>query len=218
MSTGSLPPPGPLPEQAVLGELLHSLSQPLTSLRCSLELSIDEDAAQSRATVAAALEQTERVIGVVKLMQEFLDFEPIEAKTQPVPLAPAVRRVLEELSFLAEARQVRLHIKGTCRAAIPVSQSRLHLALQYLIGTVIEAQPRDSAIRFVLQDGESESLLTVCPLSALPLEVRTKPDPVRATMRRVRTAIARRVLESAGATLHFDERARPGFRLRIPHR
>jgi len=26
----------------VLGELLHSLSQPLTGLRCSLELSLDE--------------------------------------------------------------------------------------------------------------------------------------------------------------------------------
>lgn len=221
MSTGSLPQ-GALPEQDVLGELLHSLSQPLTGLRCSLELAIDEDTAQSHETVAAALEQTERVISVVKLMQEFLDFEPVEGEAQPVPFAPALRRVLEELSVLAEARRVQLHIKGTCRAAIPVSRSRLLLALQYLIGAVIEAQPVNSAIRLVLQDRESESLLTVCPLPALRRQadgdVKPKADSVGATMGRVRMAIARRVFESAGATLQFDERARLGFHLLIPCR
>jgi DNA-binding response OmpR family regulator len=219
MSTGSSPP-GSLPDQHVLGELLHSLSQPLTSLRCSLELSIDEDAAQAHETVAAALEQTERVIGVVKLMQEFLDFEPTEAKTQPVPFAPAVRRVLEDLSVLAEARRVRFHIQGTCGVAIPVSQPRLLLALQYLIGPVVEAQPANSAIGFVFEDREFEAVLTVSPLPALRRQaegdVPPKPDRVGATMGRVRMAIARRVFESAGATLQFDERARPGFYLLIP--
>jgi signal transduction histidine kinase len=208
------------PRHDVLGELVHSLSQPLTGLRCSLELAIDEDAAQSHETVAAALEQTERVIGVVKLMQEFLDFEPIKAGAQPVPFAPAARQVLEDLSGLAEARQVRLHIKGTCRAAIPISQSKLLLALQYLIGAVIEAQPPNSAIRFMLQDRGSASLLTVYPLPALRRkadgEMQPKSDLVVATMGRVRMAIARRVFESAGATLRFDERARPGFHLMIP--
>jgi hypothetical protein len=219
MSTGSWPP-GSLPDQHVLGELLHSLSQPLTSLRCSLELSIDEDAAQAHETVAAALEQTERVIDVVKLMQEFLDFEPTEAKTQPVLFAPAVRRVLEDLSVLAEARRVRFHIQGTCGVAIPVSPPRLLLALQYLIGSVVEAQPANSAIRFVFLDRESEAVLTVSPLPALRWQAEAdeppKPDRVGATMGRVRMAIARRVFESAGATLQVDERVRPGFCLLIP--
>jgi signal transduction histidine kinase len=222
MNAGSSSPAPSLPEHDVLGELLHSLSQPLTGLRCSLELAIDEDDVQSHETVAAALEQTERVMGVVKLMQEFLDFEPIQTHAQPVPFAPAARQVLEDLSGVAEARQVRLHIKGTCRAAISISQSRLLLALQYLIGAVIEAQPPNSAIRFMLQDRESASLLTVYPLPALrgkaAGEVPPKSDPVVATMGRVRMAIARRVLESAGATLRLDERARPGFHLVIPLR
>jgi len=222
MNSGSSSPAPSLPEQDVLGELLHSLSQPLTGLRCSLELAIDENAAQSHETVAAALEQTERVMGVVRLMQEFLDVDPIEANVQPIPIAPVVRRVLENLSGLAEARQVRLHIKGTCRAAVSISQSRLLLALQYLIGAVIEAQPLNSAIRFMLQDRGPASLLTVYPLPALRRkadgEMQPKSDPVVATMGRVRMAIARRVFESAGATLQFDERARPGFHLLIPHR
>ncbi len=71
----------------VLGELLHSLSQPLTSLRCSLELSLDlplelsrelsikEVAEQQQESVAAALQQTEKVIGMIQLMREYLDAE-----------------------------------------------------------------------------------------------------------------------------------------------
>lgn len=50
----------------VLGELLHSLSQPLTSLRCSLELSIEEVAEQQHASVSVALQQTEKVIGMIQ--------------------------------------------------------------------------------------------------------------------------------------------------------
>ena len=67
----------------VLGELLHSLSQPLTSLRCSLELSlqlpldrsIEEVTEQQQASVSAALQQTENVIGMIQLMREYLDAE-----------------------------------------------------------------------------------------------------------------------------------------------
>jgi hypothetical protein len=69
----------PAPEsrlQAVLGELLHSLSQPLTTLHCALELSIDPVAEQQQKAVAAALEQVDRAIRVVELMRECLEAEP----------------------------------------------------------------------------------------------------------------------------------------------
>ena len=75
MSTGPQPFASRSHEQALLGELLHSLSQPLTSLRCSLELSVEEIAGQQQDAVSAALEQTDRVIGVVRLMREYLDTE-----------------------------------------------------------------------------------------------------------------------------------------------
>lgn len=69
----------PAPEsrlQVVLGELLHSLSQPLTTLHCALELSIDPVAERQREGVSAALEQVDRAIRVVELMRECLDAEP----------------------------------------------------------------------------------------------------------------------------------------------
>jgi hypothetical protein len=71
--------PAPVSEsrlQAVLGELLHSLSQPLTSLHCALELPIDPVAKQQQKAVSAALEQVDRAIHVVELMRECLEAEP----------------------------------------------------------------------------------------------------------------------------------------------
>ncbi|HLX85755.1 MAG TPA: hypothetical protein VKR59_17765 [Terriglobales bacterium] len=65
----------------VVGELLHSLSQPLTGLLCSLELSLhlpaglslEEIVEQRRESVAAALQQTEKVIALVQSLRDYLD-------------------------------------------------------------------------------------------------------------------------------------------------
>ena len=86
MNVGAQVPVGPAPEPNVLGEMLHSLNQPLTTLRCILEISLDragqvrardrarqDDEADFKDTVAAALHQTERVIDMVQLMRAYLD-------------------------------------------------------------------------------------------------------------------------------------------------
>src|ERR1035441_11093719 len=83
MSTSSHSFPKALRGPDVVGKLLPSLSQPLTGLRCSLELSlqlpldlsIEQVAEQQQASVAAALQQTEKVIGMIQLMREYLDAE-----------------------------------------------------------------------------------------------------------------------------------------------
>jgi len=121
----------------VLGDLLHSLSQPLTSLRCSLELSIDEAAAHRQESVAVALQQTEKVIGMVQLMREYLDAEHPLPEAYPVALAPV--------------EGVTLQLVGTCKATLAASESWLRLALQYLIAAVVETEiERQAAGRKVI--------------------------------------------------------------------
>src|ERR1700693_6427868 len=141
----------------VLDELLHSLSQPLTSLRCSLELSLElspeELAEQQQGSVAVALQQTEKVIGMIQLMREYLDAEQPAPEAFSSALAPATRSVIEELSSIAAVRGVRLRLIGTCTATLPVPESRLLLALQYLITTLIEAQPVGGKVMLLLGEG-----------------------------------------------------------------
>jgi hypothetical protein len=218
----------------VLGELLHSLSQPLTSLRCSLELSIEEVAEQQQESVAVALQQTEKVIGMIQLMREYLDAEQPGPEAYPVALAPAMRSVIEELSSIAAVRGVQLRLMGTCTAAVPVPESRLRLALQYLIATIIEAQPVGGKVMLLLWEGPAGAVLRVegergfREMEQSATSPPTKRDPAGATssvstLRRVRLAIASRVLETAGASLVFGD-GDPngfvpiGFVLRIPRR
>ena len=214
----------------VLGELLHSLSQPLTSLRCSLELSIEEVAEQQQESVSVALQQTEKVIGMIQLMREYLDAERPGPETLSSALAPAMRSVIEELSSIAAVRGIRLRLVGTCTATVPVPESRLRLALQYLITTMIEAQPMGGKVMLLLGEGPAGAVLRVEGERGFREPERsatspqTKRDPAGATsasvstLRRVRLAIASRVLETAGASLVFGNGDPPGFVLRIPRR
>jgi len=100
----------------VLGELLHSLSQPLTSLRCSLELSLanDEKTDPRQETVSIALQQTERVIGMVQLMREYVEAEQPGPDANPSAMAPVARSVIEELCSIAAVHDIRLRLAGTC--------------------------------------------------------------------------------------------------------
>jgi hypothetical protein len=229
----------------VLGELLHSLSQPLTSLRCSLELSlghplelpIEEVAEQQQESASVALQETEKVIGMIQLMREYLNADQSGPEGCPVALAPVIRSVIEDLSSIAAVRGVRLRLLGTCTAAVQVSESRLRLALQYLITTMTEAQPAGGKVMLLLGEGPAGAVLRAedacgfCGPNFRVLGQRathppTMSDAARATsaatstLRRVRLAIASRVLETAGATLVFgDGGVGPaGFVLRIPRR
>src|SRR5580700_1952914 len=110
----------------LLGELLHSLSQPLTGLRCSLELSlqlpvelsVEEIAEQRQESVAVALQQTEKVIGMIQLMREYLDAEQLEPKAYSSALMPALQSVIEGLSSIAAVRDIRLRLEGRCTATL----------------------------------------------------------------------------------------------------
>ncbi len=199
----------------VLGELLHSLSQPLTSLLCSLELSLEQVAERQHESVAAALQQTERVVGMVRLMQEYLDAGQPGPEPCPAARARAMRcvidDVIEELSSIAAVRRVRLLLAGTCSVKLPVAESRLRLALQYLIAPMIEAQPAEGKVMLLLGEGPAGTVLRG------EGERRSRDLPgATSTVCRVKLAIARRVFESAGASLVLDDGDFEGFVLSMP--
>src|SRR5437764_7866000 len=134
----------PFPKPAkreVLGELLHSLSQPLTSLQCSLELSIDRTLGRQHDAAAVALEQMERVVGLVRLMREYLETESRAPRPTPVPLGPVLFEVVDQMCTIALVRRIRLHLISKSEIMISVSEPQLRRAFEYLIGSLIDAQP-----------------------------------------------------------------------------
>lgn len=203
----------------LLGELLHSLSQPLTSLQCSLELSLEHSpdlspaqvAEHQQESVAVALQQTEKIIAMIRLMREYLDAELLGLKAFSTRLEPMMRIVIEELSSIAAVRGVRLRMTGTSTVMLPVPELQLRLALQYLIAPLIEAQPWGGQVVFLLEEHPAGTVLRGeggGGFRAL--------DATTTLLRRVRTAIAARVLESVGASLVLGDDDSVGFLLRIP--
>jgi len=225
----------------VLGELLHSLSQPLTSLQCSLELSIEEVAERQQESVAVALQQTEKVIGMIQLMREYVDAEQPGPEESATPLAQVLRSVVEALTSIAAVRAVELRMVGTCSVTVPVPESRLRMALQYLIAGMVDAQS-GGKVTLLLGEDAAEAVLRV--EGERGFRSRSSRDPnyqdreqstanprtnrdragetsgSTSTLRRVRLAIASRVLETAGAALVCSdgERDPSGFVLRVPRR
>jgi hypothetical protein len=199
----------------VLAELLHSLSQPLTTLQCSLELSIEEVAESQRNNVVIALHESGKVIGMIQLMREYLDAGQLEPESFEAALEPALestlRSVIEELSSIAAVRAIRVFVAGTSTARLRLAESRLRLALQYLITPLIEAQPRGGKVVLLLREDQGETVLR----GEGERGFRELAGATTA-LRRVRLAIARRVFESAGTSLVLGDADPAGFVLYIP--
>ena len=209
------------PNQVLLHDLLHLLSQPLTTVHCALELSLIERDAQRAEDVTVALEQTDRVIEAVRLMREYLEAEEGCFLGPPFPLGLAIENALEQSSVLAEARGLRLFACGTSTAAIPVGSIWLQRALFYLIALLVESEPAGKAIVIAVEDGPSQSLVSghSLPTSSSPGPASDWPSKFSRetqTLRQAKVEIAHRVFESSGGSLEFDFGQRGGFIVRLP--
>ena len=146
-------------------------------------------------------------------MREYLDAgHPGPARFSSA-LAPVLRSVIEELSSIALVRGVQLRLVGTCSATIPVPESRLRLALQYLVATVIEAQSVGGKVMLLLTEGPAGAVMRGEGEPGF-----REPFGPTAISRRVKLAIASRVVENAGASLVFGDVGPARFVLRIPRR
>ncbi|MGB9195500.1 MAG: hypothetical protein WCB53_01095 [Terriglobales bacterium] len=215
--------PTTLPQSpGLMQDLLHLVSQPLTTLHCALELSLTQDESE-RGTeeVALALEQTERVIEAVRLMRVYLESEEGCFVAAPFPLGLAVENVLEQISVPAEARGLSLFAFGTSTVAIPVRSAWLQRALFYLIGSLMENCPPRDALAILLEDGASHSVVSghILPIDSTvesPASWAPRRTPEMEVLRQVKIEIARRVLSSSGASLEFSREGKAGFMIRIP--
>lgn len=201
----------------VLGNLLHALCQPLTTLRCSLELSLDQFTESQSEPVSAALEQADQAIETVQLIREYLELQRGMEPVRSVALTPAVHTALEQLAVVAEAYCVPLFTSGKSSATLTVNEFWLQRALLYLIGPIIEIQATGSAIAVLLEDDRFGSVVSVHSLS-FPQFTGHRPEERKCAshLLQARLGIAQCVFESAGASLELYQGEHPGFAIRIP--
>src|ERR1700757_3363565 len=95
-------------EESLLPEVLHALSQPLTALRCSLELTLlqPRDSDEYRKRLKESLSLAEEVTTLTGGIRELLDTEKRRTTISPIDFSKLLRMTFREFSPLALDKQL----------------------------------------------------------------------------------------------------------------
>ena len=155
-----LPPagaPAPPYPPTLLTNVTHLLSQPLTALCGSLELSLltAQEPGELRLCVQEALEQGQEMVRRVRLLQELAEAEDGAGEAEPVWIGELAHEVIENLRPLAEARKVGLELHPAEDVQAWVPRKRFQQALTRIIYCTIQREPQGGTVHIeLLRTGE----------------------------------------------------------------
>jgi two-component system, OmpR family, sensor kinase len=208
----------------LISELFHALNQPLTALRCSLELSLHRPRAaeQDRDTLRMALDHAEQIARLSTGIRELLQADDPGDNCEVLPLQGYLREAVADFQPVAEARGIALALSGHGACHVRLEPRRLRQALFCLLDSVLHASPTGTAVDIDVVERGSDSVIALAwaerdanlrDRSAV-LELET---PINEPSQRLGWAIARRIVETAGGTVEGG--AQPGcgrIELRLP--
>lgn len=211
-----------LEQETLLPELLHALNQPLTSLRCSLELTLlqPRDSDEYRRRLRESLALTEEITVLASGIRELIEVEnPI---TQPGALAfdKILQSSVRELLPLADAQNVSVTLVCAPSLLIVGDAQQYSTAVVYLFGFLLSLSNRkdEITIHATSQDGDLE----------LEFELKNHDQKVADASSTItqkagkaktylRLLVARRIFEMGGGTVFVDRQpSTVAIRIRLP--
>ena len=195
-------------QESLLPELLHALNQPLTSLRCSLELTLlqPRDSEEYRKRLRESLHLTEEIVVLSAGIRELLDVEQPVGEAQPVALEKVLQSSVRELLPLAEAQGIQLSLH--CSDAIPVQgDSQRYLGgLLYFLGFLFSFASKSDEIRVEARLNAPwvvlNLVLTKSDSQANASHHSEKPGNAKSYLRLL---IARRIFEIEGGSVLVEQ-------------
>lgn len=198
----------------LLAELFHALNQPLTTLRCALELSLQRPQSEEgyRHAIEAALQQAESITRVSGGIRDLLEADDPGDRVEVVGLAALVGEAILDWRPLAEAGQIRLLYENTSPCPVRFEAQRLRQALVRLFEWVWGSSSAGSTMRIEVAERNGAALLRIAtsPTPASAVESR-----MECLKRRLGLAIARRFFETAGGSLELTG-GEPVLEARLP--
>lgn len=191
----------------LVSDLFHQLSQPLTTLHCSLELALLQTptAEQYGEIVSQALRQAEKVSSLATAIRELFDASLAGEGGEVQELRRAVEEVVGDLLPVAESAGVQVcYLPGPpCR--VWFDALRLRQGLFHLIGFVIGSGGPGTAVRIELAEHGAEVglALTVSGSKGICDEP-SNPNSGLALSHRLGLGMARAVFEAAGGSLSLS--------------
>ena len=134
-------------QSALIGDLFHALSQPLTSLRCVIEVALLEvrDPEEYRETLQQCLALAEQISVLAAGLRELQDTPKSEDAGPKLALQICLREMAEEFSPLAAAEGKKL-LLTTLPESCDVQEAAARRALFLLLQNALELSAADGVI------------------------------------------------------------------------
>lgn len=119
----------------------HRLSQPVTTLRCSLEVMLATNASNARVAdqVTRAIEQSDRVMELIVTFRALFEADRVEKDLCPASLTYVLNEVVEDLRPLGRDRAIEIVFPWNAAAVhVRASRPRLRQAVWNVVQNCLE--------------------------------------------------------------------------------
>ncbi len=199
----------------LISDLFHALNQPLTTLRCSLELALQQPrtAKQYRDGLIVALKHAEQIAWLATGIRELLEADDADDDHQVLALEVCLQETVVDLLPVAETAGVRLsfHRGSPCRVFF--EPRRLRQALFHLLEYVLSGSRTAAAVNIEAAERGEEAVLVVttssqdvpCPQNSVAGPAANGSEGKAPELaRRLGLAIARGIFQAAGGGLRLE--------------
>jgi signal transduction histidine kinase len=207
-------------QESLLPELLHALNQPLTSLRCSLELTLlqPRDSDEYRRRLRESLKLTEDITVLACGIRELIEVEQPITQPRAVSVDKILQTSVRELMPLAHAEGVGMSLLCTPALTALGGEQQFSTAVIYLLSFVLNRARKGEELKIkAKRDGEEIALafeLSNSSAQASDTKISAKPGAARAHLRLL---VARRIFEVSGGTVQIElGGSQVSIRIRLP--
>jgi signal transduction histidine kinase len=206
--------------QQLMSDMLHDLSQPLSTITCLLEVNLllSHSAKQSRHNGQIALQQVRSVVWLFRALRELWEAGNAPHDQEVLSLDACLREAVADLRPVAESSNVKLSLTSSSDSLVTFQAGRLRQALFHLLEFALGSAAAVAEVKVTAVEDEEAVRVTVA-ISPIAISeaggsgpkaraVGSRTDSAegkqRELKRRLGLAIARRIFEGANGSLQTE--------------